>query len=179
MTTLNRAVDAIERYLGFSETRIRTTARALQEAGTIPMGAPRRQPVLTVEHVVSLILALALDMSLHNSARAVAEYRALVPGGANLHGAPPAITRSAGDALDILAQIAINGDSADWRRDMIEIVSNWPEIAVHGNGAVTRYVAPGANPEQWQAAGYRRATTITAAAFIDTISTLFKESKHG
>ena len=50
--------------------------------------------------------------------------------GADLTDAPASID-TAGRALDIIADIALHGDADLLRRDRIEVVSTFPEVAIH------------------------------------------------
>lgn len=174
MPTLHKAIAALERHLGFPPPRSRQVARRLQDAGIVPLGAPGVAPKLDVDDVVSLILALAADTTLREAADAVRTYRALVPNGADLTGAPASIPRTAGDALDIFADIAVHGDSDVVRRDRIEVVANWPEIAIHSPNGVARFVPHGALATAWQVNGHRRSTNINGAALVDCLRDLFK-----
>ncbi|MER9392212.1 MULTISPECIES: hypothetical protein [unclassified Mesorhizobium] len=174
MATLNASLIAIERHLGFPHSRSRTVSRRLQERGKLPLGAPGVAPELDAHDVVSLIIALAADTALHEAPDAVERYRALTPGGADLTSAPASID-TAGQALDILADVA-NHSAADMlRRDRIEVVSNWPEIAIAdaASGSTKRFMSVGALATNWQANGHRKSTTINGSAFVDVIQNLF------
>lgn len=173
MATLNASLIAIEQYLGFPQSRSRTVSRRLQERDKLPIGAPGIAPELDQHDVVSLIIALGADTALHEAPDAVDRYRSLTPGGADLTGAPASID-TAGAALDIFADIAIHGDAGLVRRDRIEIVSNWPEIAIIASGAHTkRFVPVGSLATNWQACTHRKSTTINGSAFVDCIRALF------
>lgn len=178
MVSTNEAVDAICRHIGFDPPRAGAVAKKLTEAGTIPSGGPGKSPELAATHVVDVVLGCSVDAPLRAVASAVEQYRGLVLGGANLSTAPAAIDRTAGDALDVWADIALHGDADLLRRDRIEVVSSWPEIAIYRDGTVTRFVAPGALASHWQASGHRRSTTINGAAFVDALREPFlKEHK--
>jgi len=179
MPSTNEAVDAIVRHIGFDHPRARAVARSLTEDGAIPSGAPGRSPELDVDHVLDLILGCVVDAPLRAIADTVEQYRALVPGGANLAGAPENVTRTAGDALAIFADIALHGDANVLRSDQIEIVSGWPEIAVKDGvtGKCARHVAPGALASHWQSSGHRKSTAINGAALVDCLRELFGEAK--
>jgi hypothetical protein len=173
------AVDAIVRHIGFDPPRAKAVARSLTEDGAIPSGAPGRSPELDTDHVIDLVLGCAVDAPLRAIATTVEQYRGLVPGGANLDGAPGSITRTAGDALAVFADVALHGEADLLRRDQIEVVAGWPEVAITNgvNGDVTRYVAPGANASHWQSSGHRKSTTINGTAFVDCLHALFKGSE--
>jgi hypothetical protein len=177
MPSTQEAVDAIVRHLGFDSARVKAVARSLTEDGSIPSGSPGKSPELNPEHIINIVLGCAVDVPLRAIADTVVAYRALVPGGANLDGAPASIDRTAGDALDIIADIAVHGDSDILCRDRIEIVASWPEVAIHGNGAVTRFVAPGALATHWQASGHRKSTIINGAALVDALGELFGDNQ--
>lgn len=175
MPTLNQAVSAIDRHLGFPTSRSRQVARRLQEAGQFPLGAPGTAPVVDVDDVLNLVLALAADTTLHTAADAVTTYRSLVPHGADLSGAPASIPRTAGDALDVWAEIAINGEADIIRRDRIEVVSNGPGVAVHTPRGVARFVPAEANPNLWQDRGHLRAVSLRGAALVGCLRSLFQK----
>lgn len=178
MPSTQEAVGAIVRALGFDPPRAKAVARELTDAGSIPSGGPGKSPELAANHVVDIVLGCAVDVPLRAIAGTVCHYRSMLPGGANLATAPVAIDRTAGDALDVWADIALHGDRDPLRRDKIEIVSNWPEIAIHRDGAVTRFVTPGALASHWQSGGHRRSATINGAALVDALRELFlKEHK--
>ncbi|RAZ83202.1 hypothetical protein DPM33_32995 [Mesorhizobium hawassense] len=179
MAAPNQAFVAIERHLGFPETRSRTTARSLQEGDLWPLGGPGAAPELDIDDVVSLIIALAVDGPLHRAAGAVRAWRDMTPGGADLTGAPDRID-TAGRALDIFADAAVHGEHPDLlRRDLIEVVSSWPEIVIANGltGAAARFVPAGADAGHWQAAGHRKSTTLNGAALVDCLRELFGDSE--
>ncbi|MBS3649674.1 hypothetical protein KEU06_13760 [Pseudaminobacter sp. 19-2017] len=175
MTTTLEAVDALCAFLGFAKPRTRAVARALTDAGVLPAGGPGRSPEIKPEHLVSLLIGVAVDAPLRAVADAVRNYRELAPGGANLDGAPESIIRTAGEAIDVQAHLALGGDADLFRRDKLEIVSSWQEIALHdaSAGKIVRFVPVGADASRWQASGHRRSTIINGAAFNDAVRSLF------
>jgi hypothetical protein len=177
MTSTIEAVSAIARRTGLPDKRVRACARALTDAGILPAGSPGKSPELNPEHVVSLLIGSCLDLPLRAVADAVRAYRALTPGGVSLEGAPPSIS-AAGDALDIWADIAVHGEGDILRREKIEIVSSWPEIALHETSGVKRWQLVSAHSGHWQAAGYRSSTTINGAALVDALQDLFSRTKN-
>ncbi|WP_192359498.1 hypothetical protein [Mesorhizobium mediterraneum] len=144
MATLNASLIAIEQHMGFPQSRSRTVSRRLQERDVIPIGAPGVAPELEAHDVVSLIIALAADTALHEAPDAVERYRALTPGGVDLTDAPASLD-TAGRALDIFADIAIHGSADLLRRDRIEFVSNFAEVAIHDatSGRTKRFAPVG------------------------------------
>lgn len=172
MPTLNEVYDADHRHLGFSKSRARQYAQRLREEGMFASGAPGKSPDITVDDFLNLLLALAIDATLADTADAVRAYRSLTPGGASLDGEPASL-RTAGDFLDIWADWAVHGDADLLRRDKIEVVSSWPEIALHEATGVKRWQPPGSLPNHWQASGHRRSTTINGAALVDALKELF------
>jgi hypothetical protein len=173
LPTTNEAIDALAAFIGFDHSRAKAVARALTDAAVLPPGGPGKSPELNSEHVVDLALGCSVDAPLRGVAAAVRAYRALAPNGADLSGAPAGVTRSAGSALDIWADIAVHGDADILRRDQIEVVSNWPEIAIYSGERTTRYVEPGALASHWQSSGHRRSTTICGLALVDCLRELF------
>jgi hypothetical protein len=178
MPTTNEAVHAVWRHLGFEKPRVAAVARSLTDAGVLPAGGPGRSPELEPQHVVDIILAVAVDAPLRALAAKVAEYRAMTPGGACLVGAPDSID-TAGRMLDILGDWSIHGDADLLRRDAIEVVSSWPEIALHDYAAaqVRRFAPVGTLASHWQNSGHRRSTCIHGSAFVNAMRELFGESK--
>jgi hypothetical protein len=176
MVSTNEAVDALCRHIGFDPPRAAAVAKKLTEAGSIPPGGPGRSPLLDPEHVVNIIIGCSIDAPLRAVASTVGHYRAMVPGGANLDGAPASIDRTAGDALEVFADISIHGDADLLRRDKIEIVSNWREIAIHSDGKVARFVPVGTLAAHWRDSGHRKSTIINGAALVDCLHALFGEN---
>ncbi|MBZ9904789.1 hypothetical protein LB557_02045 [Mesorhizobium sp. BR115XR7A] len=119
---------------------------------------------------MSLIVALAGYTVLHEAPDAVRTYRELTPAGAPIDALPASLQFSAGNFLDGLADEPENA-----LKLKIEFVSSWPEIAIHSDGTVRRFVLPGFDPNHWQHSGHRRSTTINVAAFADVITELFGE----
>lgn len=172
MVSTRQAVDAVSRWLGFDHARVCAVGRSLTDAGVLPSGGPGVSPELNPDHVVSLVLTTAADKPLRASADTGASYRALRPGGIPADVSPSAF-EDAGRTLDIFADIAVHGDSDILRRDRIEVVATWPEIAIHSGGTAKRFVPAGSEPNRWQAAGHRRSTTINGAALVDCLRELF------
>ena len=136
MTTTTLAVERISARCGFPKPRVRAVARALTDAGRLPLGGPHRAPELGAWDVVDIIIGSAVDVPLRRVAAAVEQYRALgLPGHDASAGLqlPAAKYQSAGDYLDILAEMAAGG-SPDAQRavaqTMIEVVATWPEIFI-------------------------------------------------
>ncbi len=162
MATLNAAIAALERRIGFTKSRARQVARSLQEAGALPLGAPGVAPELDLVDFTNLAIALAADVPLHKSADAVRTYRDLTPGGADVSGAPASLPRNAGEEIDAIVSLAADGNS-DVRGVKIEFVANWPEVAVHWHGgSIGRFRELGALAAHWGASGHRRSTSTGA-----------------
>lgn len=177
MAAPNEAFVAIERHLGFPETRNRTTARSLQESAALPMGGPGVAPELDVDDFLVLVIALAADTTLHGSAAAVKALFNTTPGGSIIgDDAPDSIPRNAGHELIRWSDQALHGDADALRRDRVEVVSNWPELVIHSDGKQHRFVAPGTNAAHWQAKGHRKSITINGAALVDCLRELFGDS---
>ncbi|WP_147293983.1 hypothetical protein [Ciceribacter selenitireducens] len=173
MPTLNHAIDALSRHVGFQAARLRSLARRLQDADVLPSGAPGVAPEVQLRHVVDLLLAVASDATLRRAATAVEAYRATTPGGADLSQAPASVRATAGQQLEALARLAMDGD-ADARRMRVEIVSTWPEVVfLFEDGTAHRFQSVGTLSGHWQMLGHRRATTINGAALADAIIELF------
>ena len=173
MPTLNQAIDALARHVGFHPSRLRTIARRLQDADVLPSGAPGVAPEVQLRHVVDLIIAVASDATLRRASGAVETYRATTPGGADLSQAPASVRVDAGQQLEAVARLAMDGDT-DARRMRVEVVSTWPEVVfLFEDGTAHRFQPVGTLSGHWQMLGHRRATTINGAAFADAIIELF------
>jgi len=177
MTTTKQAIDALVAHAGFDPPRCRAVARKLTDAGILPRGSAGKSPELEVWHFVDLLLGVSVDVPLRAVPETVSAYRKLAPGGANLSGAPEHLRRSAGDFLDITAEMATNG-TPDAQRDvstsMLEVVSTWPEIAIREAGATLRFQPVGTLPDHWQETKQRRAVTINGSAFVRAVRAAFK-----
>ncbi|MGO4619950.1 hypothetical protein [Ensifer sp. 2TAB8] len=173
MATLNAAIAALERRVGFPQSRARQVARSLQEAGALPLGGPGKPPEINIDDLVTLVIALAADVPLHQSADAVRAYRNLTPGGADVSRAPASVPRNAGEEIDAIIGLAADGNS-DVRGVKLEFVANWPEAAVRWHdGSISRFRELGALAAVWGAGGHRRSTTINMAALADAIQEVF------
>jgi len=173
LATLNAAIAALERRVGFSASRARLVGRHLREQGLLPAGAPGIAPDLDLDDFVTLVIALAADVPLHQSADAVRAYRNLTPGGADVSRAPASVPRTAGEEIDAIFSLASDGNS-DVRGVKLEFVANWPEVAAHWHdGSISRFRELGALAAHWGAAGHRRSTTVNMAALADAINETF------
>lgn len=173
MPTLHQAIDALSRHVGFPAARLRSMSRRLQDADVLPSGAPGVAPEVQLQHVIDLIIAVASDSTLRRAATAVETYRATTPGGADLSQAPASVRATAGQQLESLARLAMDGDT-DARRMRVEIVCSWPEVVfLFEDGTAHRFQPVGTLSGHWQTLGHRRATTINGAAFADAIIELF------
>ncbi|TIT25627.1 MAG: hypothetical protein E5W86_14875, partial [Mesorhizobium sp.] len=108
MTSTAQAVGALARRVGLDPGRTAAVARMLTDAGMLPSGSPGKSPELTPQDVATLMLGVAVDVPLRAVADTVSEYRALRREGVPV-GAPASISVSAGEALDIIAEISATG----------------------------------------------------------------------
>ncbi|MHA6297854.1 hypothetical protein [Devosia sp. CAU 1758] len=172
MPTITAALAALERYTGFSQSRSRTVARRLQEAGILPLGSPGSTPLLDRAGFGALFVALAADTTLHAAADRVRQYFALTPGGVSLEGAPTLIGTARSELLALI-DTAIDAPD-DLRHVQIELVSNFPELALHwADGTVQRYQPVGTVSNHWQTDTHRKSTTVTGRAFRDAVRATF------
>lgn len=177
MPTLHQAIDALSRHIGFPAARLRSMSRRLQDADVLPSGAPGVAPELQLRHVVDLIIAVASDSTLRRATTAVETYRATTPGGADLSQAPVSVRATAGQQLEAISRLAMDGDT-DARRVRIEVVSTWPEVVfLFEDGTAHRFQPVGTLSNHWQMLGHRRATAINGAAFADAMIELFGVTK--
>ncbi len=177
MPTLHQAIDALSRHVGFPAARLRSMSRRLQDADVLPSGAPGVAPEVQLRHVIDLIIAVASDSTLRRAATAVEAYRATTPGGADLSQAPASVRATAGQQLEALARLAMDGD-ADARRMRVEIVSTWPEVVfLFEDGTAHRFQSAGTLSNHWQMLGHRRSTTINGAGLADAVLELFGVTK--
>ncbi|TIS53031.1 MAG: hypothetical protein E5W91_32675 [Mesorhizobium sp.] len=179
MPTTKQAVAAIVRYIGLDEGRVGAVARALTDDSVLPPGAPGKSPDLSPQDVASLTLGAALDVPLRAVADTVVAYRALRLEGVP-EGAPAGIRSTAGDELDVMAEIAATGSPEQisrWAKGTISVVCSWPEIAFAsgGTGYTERFKA--GVPGRWDSRGHRRVVEVNASAFFDVIDDLFGGSK--
>ncbi|RVD40390.1 hypothetical protein EN812_09635 [Mesorhizobium sp. M4B.F.Ca.ET.169.01.1.1] len=145
----------------------------LTDAGMLPSGSPGKSPELTPQDVATLMLGVAVDVPLRAVADTVSEYRALRREGVPV-GAPASISVSAGEALDIIAEISATG-SLDARalvaKTILSVVGSWPEIVLTDTIDVRRF--SGGTPGYWQAYGHRKSVEINLGAFAAVIAELF------
>jgi hypothetical protein len=178
---LNAALAALERHLGFPQSRSRGIARRLQDAGMLPLGAPGFAPQLDADNFVTLVIAVASDTGLRTTGETTRRYAELPLGGTDLAGAPASVfPRTARDHLDILIDHALYGDPAgDLSTGMlIECVLTWPEIAFHHRaGSTTRFHPVGTVPQHWQSHGHRRGVTIDGISLSDAVRAIFKKDQ--
>jgi hypothetical protein len=147
VATLNSALDAIERHIGFLRSRSSGVSRRLQESGLLPSGAPGIAPELDQRDVCLLLATLMSAPKLHEATDHARAYSAMTPGGAVLSAdAPDSIPRSALEYLELKSWIALGGtpDAVDdVRGHRFEFVHGWRELSAHmPEGAVTRFVLP-------------------------------------
>lgn len=177
MATTNDAVAALVARVGFDPGRAAAVARKLIDDGILPMGSPRHTPEIEPQDVATLMLGTALDVPLRAVADAVREYRALRREGLPA-GAPARISRTAGEELDILAEIAVGG-SPDGKalvaKTIITVVSSWPELLLADTIDTRRF--SGGMPGHWQAYGHRKSVEINGGAFVDAIHDLFGDNE--
>ncbi|RWK19814.1 MAG: hypothetical protein EOR43_23100 [Mesorhizobium sp.] len=173
MPSTKQACDALVRRVGYDPGRTKEVARALTEADMLPSGSPGVSPDLSPQDVATLMLGVALDAPLRAVAETVREYRSLRREGVP-QGAPASISGSAGEALDVLAEIAATGSpdaKALVAKTILSVVNNWSELVLTDTIDVRRFSA--GTPGYWQAYGHRRAVEINLGAFIDVIQELF------
>ncbi|MET4277405.1 MULTISPECIES: hypothetical protein [unclassified Bradyrhizobium] len=177
MATLNNALDAIERHIGFPRSRTNGISRRLQEAGQLPVGAPGVAPELDQRDVCALLAVLMSAPKLHEAPEHARAYSAMTVGGAVLSAdAPESIPRSALAYLALKSEIAIGGEPDavdDVRGHRFEFVHGWRELSTHTpEGAATRFVLPGALASHQQAP-HRVAGVVKGEAFVNLMKDLF------
>ena len=63
------------------------------------------------------------------------------------------------------------------RKLKFDFCHSWPELAIHqSDGTVTRFRQPGTLATTWGDSKQRASTTISGAAFVDTLHELFSEN---
>jgi hypothetical protein len=175
MPTTKEAVAGLVHRVGYDPGRTKEVARELTEGHALPSGGPGKSPELSPQDVASIMLGAALDVPLRAVAETVATYRALRLGGVP-EGAPAAISGTAGDELDVLAEIAATGSpeaKARVAKTIISVVNSWSEFVL-ADQIDTRRFSSGA-PGHWQAYGHRKSVEINGSAFVDVINDLFGE----
>lgn len=173
MATLTAALAALERHVGFPSTRSRQIARRLQEEHLLSFGAPGTAPPIDHLGFVTLLLAVAADGAVHAAPAAATTLLATTPGGVSLEGAPISIGTARSQLLALVeTALEFPSDPPGYK---IEVVANWPEIAIHQFGKVVgRFQPVGTLPDYWQARGHRKSTTIDGSAFGDAVRSTFK-----
>ncbi|MBZ9698817.1 hypothetical protein [Mesorhizobium sp. CO1-1-9] len=177
MPSTKLACDTLVRRVGYDPGRIKEVARVLTDASVLPPGAPGKSPELSPQDVATLMLGTALDVPLRAVADTVRQYRALRREGVP-EGAPASISATAGEELDILAEIAATGSpeaKARVAKTIVTVVGNWPEITLVHKPWRIRFHA--GEPGRWQAFGHRRAVDLNGSAFVAAITELFPETK--
>ncbi|RUW71022.1 MULTISPECIES: hypothetical protein [unclassified Mesorhizobium] len=178
MPSTKQACDGLVRRVGYDPGRTKEVARALTEAQILPAGSPGVSPDLSPQDVATLMLGVAVDAPLRAVAETVREYRSLRREGVP-QGAPASISSTAGEALDILAEIAASGTpdaKALVAKTIIAVVSNWQEIALTDTIDVRRFSA--GEPGRWQAYGHRKSVEINGGAFATVIAELFAGDRY-
>ncbi|QYO75328.1 hypothetical protein [Devosia salina] len=170
MPTITAALAAFERHLGFPQSRSRTIARRLQEAGILPLGSSGSKPEINDDGFIALFLALAGDTTLHEAAPRVDRLFAMTPGGASLEGAPASIPTARRSLLDLIETALVDEDLPT----AIEVVSNFDELAITWPGEIVeRFQPTGAIAGHWQVTSHRRACIVTGSAFAKAIRATF------
>ncbi len=173
MPTINAALGALARHCRFNTARANAIARRLQDSGVLPKGGPNNPPQINGEGFAALFLALASDTTIAAAPANVATLLSATPGGASLDGAPASIGTARSELL-ALVETALD-EPDDLEGFAIEVVTNWPEIAISQFGKVIgRYQQQGTISGHWQSRGHRRSTTVTGAAFRDAVRSTFK-----
>lgn len=173
MPTTKQAGAAIVQRIGFDEGRVGAVARTLTDDSVLPPGAPGKSPDLSPQDVASLMLGAALDVPLRAVADTVVAYRALRREGVP-EGAPAAIGNTAGDMLDVMAEIAATGSREEisrWSKGTVTVVLGWPEMVFTFFGSTERFKA--GVPGRWESRGHRKAVDVNASALFDVIRDLF------
>ncbi|WP_224702006.1 hypothetical protein [Devosia aquimaris] len=173
MATIAQTVAFLARELNLPEPYVAQRARRLREAGLLPASNGRDHPAIRVEHLASLVLALAADVAVKDAPGAVTTYSGLM-----LHGVDPAVMpehlRPSGYTVrHYLEHIlkSLTADDADCnanRRLTIELVSSWPEVRIFdpADGHSMIFVKSTALPNHWQGDAVRRSTTIHGRALF-------------
>jgi hypothetical protein len=177
MATLNNALDAIERHIGFPRSRSSGVARRLQESKLLPAGAPGVAPELDQRDTCLLLATLMSAPMLHEAVEHANAYTAMTPGGAVLSDdAPVSIPRSALAYLEVQSEMAVGGQPdavADVCGLRLEFVHGWRELSAHSpEGTVTRFVLPGELASHQQAP-HRIAGVVRGEAFVNLMKDLF------
>lgn len=173
MPSTKQACDGLVRRVGYDPGRTKEVARALTEADMLPSGSPGVSPDLSPQHVATLMLGVALDVPLRAVADTVAEYRSLRREGVP-EGAPSSISVTAGEQLDIIAEIAASGTpdaKALVAKTIITVVSNWQEITLTDTIDCRRFSE--GEPGRWMKYGHRKSVEINGGAFATVIAEIF------
>lgn len=170
MPTVNHALDAFERHLGFPKSRARSIVPRLQDAGLVEHGAPGVAPQINDIGFAALFLAIAGDTTIRETAPRVERLFAMTPGGASLDGAPASIPTARRALLDLIETSLVGEDLPT----AIEVVSNFDEMSVAWPGdVVERFQPTGVQPGHWQVTSHRRACIVTGSAFAKAVRATF------
>jgi hypothetical protein len=178
VVTLNHALEALEKHIGFPQSRSTGIARRLQESKALPSGAPGVSPELDASDICLLIAVLASAPKLHEAVEHARFYFDATPGGANLDGAPDSISRSAIEALEIYAEMSVGGtpDAQSYVRSLkFEFVQgDWREMAViEADSRAKRFRRVGELASH-QGGPLRVAGVIQGTGFVDVMIELFR-----
>lgn len=178
MVTTYQAVGAISARIGFPIKRVRHVARELTEAGAIPAGAPDKSPEIKLTHFIDILIGSALDVPLRSIAATVTDYKALGQEGHDASGMPDSIRARRGNAGTVINGLANHvAAEVDLAYLKVEVITSWPEIAIHHSGGAIRFREAGALHNHWQRGGHRTSTTINGAAIVAAINDLFGEKQ--
>ena len=173
MATVAESVAILARELHLPKPYAAQRARRLREVGLLPSRAGDHSPALRIEHLASIVLALAADVAVKDAPDAVETY-----GGLMLHGVDPVVMpesiRPAGFTArhyleHVLASMAADDVDANANRRMtFEVVSTWPEVRIFdpADGHSMIFVKSTALPNHWQGDAVRRSTTIHGRALF-------------
>lgn len=185
MATIAQTVAVLARDLTLPEPYVAQRARRLREAGLLPPSNGRDHPALRIEHLASLLIALAADVAVKDAPIAVETYGDLM-----LHGIDPAVMpehlRPNGYSVRhylehvLRSMAADDADANANRRLTVEVVATWPEVRIFdpGDQHTMVFIKPTALANHWQGDAVRRSTTIHGRALWRVVRSTISERTH-
>ncbi|WP_428927864.1 hypothetical protein [Marinibacterium sp. SX1] len=172
MTTVAELVADVAEIMKERPETVNAYARALIDAGDLPKSRGRAIAHVEIEHIVKLVLAVAMTPRIKDASSEVRKYFDMRRPGVT-PSFPEKLQGRAGDELCDLVRTILSydedasEDEKDFRHQCLDatitITLNWPEIEIHIRNGIIRF-KEGGSPHTWD--GYiKRTVTISGRAF--------------
>lgn len=185
MATVAESVAILALELNLPKPYVEQRARRLREVGILPATVGRHSPALRIEHLASIVLALAADVPVKDAPDAVETYGSLMLHGVDPQVMPESIRPAGYTARHYLEHVfaSMAADDADAnanRRMAFEVVSTWPEVRIFdpADQHTMVFVKPTALPSHWQGDAVRRSTTIHGRALFRVVQALVSGARN-